>query len=492
MRKDVIVVGAGLGGISAAICLRQAGYRVLLLEKNAHIGGKLNLLKAEGFSFDLGPSILTLPHIFERLFAGSGKKMEDYVKIISLSPHWRNIFPDGKEVDLYGRRDLMEQEMEKLGPGVKEDFNRFLTYASGQYDLIEEGYFEKGLDTIRDFIRFYPPSAAVHFDFLRSMHGGVSRHIRNPYLQTIFDFFIKYVGSSAYDAPGFMNCLPIIQFRHDLWYVPGGMYNLARGLERLMREIGVEIRTRCDVERILKEGKSVRGVRLSDGEDIMADVVVSNMEVIPTYRSLLCEDARFLRKLRRFEPACSGLIIDLGLDTRYEQLAHHNFLYSGNQKKHFRSVFHEKVLPEDPTIYLVAAARSDDSVAPPGGDALKILPHIPHLEKPRRYTQQDYMAYKDRILDKLEAMGLKNLRRHVVFEHVWTPLDIEQMYRSNQGSIYGVVSDRWKNLAFKAPKHSTRYDNLFFTGGSVNPGGGMPMVVLCGQNTAKAIQQWDQ
>ena len=154
-------------------------------------------------------------------------------------------------------------------------------------------------------------------------------------------------------------------------------------------------------------------------------------------------------------------------------------------------MFHKRVLPADPTIYLVAASKTDPSVAPPGCDCLKILPHIPYIDEAHPLGASDYVGFKNRILDKLERIGLEDLRKHVVFEHMWTPLDIQRQYRSNQGSIYGVVSDRRKNLAFKAPKQSARYENLFFAGGSVNPGAGVPMVVLCGQNVCRRILEWD-
>ena len=185
-------------------------------------------------------------------------------------------------------------------------------------------------------------------------------------------------------------------------------------------------------------------------------------------------------------------MLELGLDCQYPQLAHHNFFFSGDQREHFHTVFRKRQLPPDPTIYLVAASKTDPTVAPPGCDCLKILPHIPHIDDAHPLTREDYLAFKERVVDKLERMGLNDLRKHVVFEHCWTPLDIRQQYYSNQGAIYGVVSDRFKNLAFKAPKQSTKYPNLFFVGGSVNPGGGMPMVVLCGQNVARKVVAWDR
>ena len=489
--KRVIVIGAGLGGLSAAISLRQAGYAVEVFEKNARIGGKLNVLKERGYTFDLGPSILTLPHIFERLFERSGRKLADYLSLRALRPHWRNFFEDGVVLDLYPEPDRMAAEARKVGE-PPENIERFLKYSAGLYDLTNDGYFEQGLDTWRDFARHYGPWKFFQFDLFRSMHQGVAAHLQTRYFRDIFDFFIKYVGSSAYRAPAFMNAMPTIQFRYDLWYVDGGLYNLAIGLHRLMDELGIPIHLNAGVSEVRHDSQRVTGL-VANGTFHAADIIVSNMEVIPAYEKLLNEDQTFIRSLeKKLEPTCSGLVLDLGLDCQYPQLAHHNFFFSGHQREHFDAVFRKHELPDDPTIYLVAASKTDPTVAPPGCDCLKILPHIPYIDDEHPLTRDDYLKFKERIVDKLERMGLKDLRKHVVFEHVWTPLDIRAQYNSNKGSIYGVVSDRWKNLAFKAPKQSTRYPNLFFVGGSVNPGGGMPMVVLCGQNVARKIVSWDQ
>ncbi len=490
-RKKVVIIGSGLGGISAAISLAQEGYEVSVHEKNAQIGGKLNLLKERGYTFDLGPSILTLPHIFARLFEKSGKDMADYISMRPLRPHWRNFFEDGTVVDLYPEPDRMAAEARKVGEDPA-DVERFLAYSARLYDLVNEGYFERGLDTSAEFAQHYGLLTFPRFDLFRTMHGGVKRYLRTRYFQDIFDYFIKYVGSSAYHAPAFMNCLPTIQFRYDLWYVDGGLYGIAQGLGRLLDELGVTVHLRSEVTEVRREGGRVTGLVTHDGAFHPADIVVSNMEVIPAYARLLGEDREFMRRLDYLEPACSGLVLELGLDCQYPQLAHHNFLYSEHQREHFQTVFRKRELPPDPTIYLVAASRSDPTVAPPGCDCLKILPHIPPLAEESPLTRAHYLAYKEQVLDKLERMGLKDLRKHVVFEHCWTPVDIQEQYYSNRGAIYGVVSDRFKNLAFKAPKQSTKYPNLFFVGGSVNPGGGMPMVVLCGQNVAKKVVAWDR
>jgi len=488
--RKIIVIGSGLGGLSAAISLAQQGYAVTIHEKNARIGGKLNVLKEQGYTFDLGPSILTLPHIFERLFERSGRQMSDYIPIRPLRPHWRNFFQDGMVVDLYPEPELMAAEARKAGEDPA-NVARFLKYSADLYDLVNAGYFEQGLDTAKEFRRFYGLGNFLKFDLFRTMHGGVKRYLKTPHMRDIFDYFIKYVGSSAYHSPAFMNCMATIQYRYDLWYVDGGLYHIALGLQRLMDELGIVVRLNSEVTEVRKQGDRVTGL-VANGEFHPANIIVSNMEVIPAYEKLLLEDDAFLRSLEKYEPSCSGLVLELGLDCQYPQLAHHNFFFSGDQREHFHTVFRQRQLPPDPTIYLVAASKTDPTVAPPGCDCLKILPHIPHIDDAHPLTRGDYMLLKERVLDKLERMGLQDLRRHVVFEHCWTPHDIREQYCSNKGSIYGVVSDRFKNLAFKAPKQSTKYPNLFFVGGSVNPGGGMPMVVLCGQNVARNIVAWDR
>ncbi|MCU0780361.1 MAG: phytoene desaturase family protein [Akkermansiaceae bacterium] len=489
--RSVIVIGSGLGGISAAISLASQGYQVVIHEKNDRIGGKLNIHQEKGYTFDLGPSILTLPHIFERVFAQCGRKLDDYIPLRAVRPHWRNFFEDGMVVDLDPDPDIMAAEAAKVGEDP-EAVRRFLKYSADLYDLVNEGYFEQGLDTAADFRKFYGLRKFPGFDLFRSMHGGVARFLKTRHMRDIFDYFIKYVGSSAYHAPAFMNCMATIQFRYDLWYVDGGLYHIALGLGRLMDEIGVTVRLNSEVTEVRRDAGRVTGVVTADGEFHPADIIVSNMEVIPAYEKLLREDESLLRGLRRLEPSCSGLVLELGLDRQYPQLAHHNFFYSDHQKKHFHTVFRERRLPPDPTIYLVAASRTDPTVAPPGCDGLKILPHIPHIVDERPLTRDDYLAFKERVLDKLERMGLTDLRRHIVHEHCLTPHDIRDRYYSNKGSVYGVVSDRFKNLAFKAPKQSTKYPNLFFVGGSVNPGAGMPMVLLCGMNVAKSVVAWDR
>ena len=275
--KKVIVIGAGLGGLSAAISLKQSGYDVELFEKNDKIGGKLNVLKERGYTFDLGPSILTLPHIFERLFERSGRKMKDYIPIRALRPHWRNFFEDGVTLDLYPEPDKMAAEARKVGE-PPENIERFLKYSADLYDLTNDGYFEQGLDNWQGFAKHYGLFKFFQFDLFRNMHQGVAAHLQTRYFQDIFDFFIKYVGSSAYRAPAFMNSMPTIQFRYDLWYVDGGLYGIALGLGRLMDELGIKVHLNAEVSEVRRENGRVTG--------LVANGLSSNLDLLPTLLNL--------------------------------------------------------------------------------------------------------------------------------------------------------------------------------------------------------------
>ena len=235
-KNSVVVIGAGIGGMSAAIMLANNGFKVTILEKNSSVGGKLNQLQAEGFTFDLGPSIFTLPHIFRPIFESDGKRLEDYISLQRVDPQWRNFFEDGVVLDLWEDPEKMRGELEHFGPRVFKEYEHFLAYSRNQYDIVERGYLRHGLDTFWQFLRFYGWKDARNLDYLRSMSGSICSRLSNRYLRDIFEYFIKYVGSSALDSPAFMNLMPNIQLQFGLWYVSGGLYELAHAFRKRLAE----------------------------------------------------------------------------------------------------------------------------------------------------------------------------------------------------------------------------------------------------------------
>lgn len=491
-KKSVVVVGGGLGGLSAAVSLAQSGYAVALYEKNSHLGGKLNRLEKDGFGFDLGPSILTMKEIFEKLFDQSGVDMNDYIKTVRLDHEWRSFFPDNTMIDLYGDLEKMQAENEHLSEEDMAEYGSFLDYAKDLYDITLEGYFNEGLDNLSEVIRYHGViKAGTSFDVFSTMFDAIEKRISNPKLQKMLAYFIKYVGSSAYDAPAILNMMIYMQHATGVWYVPGGMHRIADGIVTLGKEKGVAFHTNQEVVQLNKKDNHIISATLADGTIVEADYFISNMEVVPAYEKLLSEESSYTKKLEeKFEPAASGFVAHIGVKGEYPQLAHHNFFFADDLEKNFDQIFHKKELPDDPTIYLVNVNKTDQTQTIPGYENIKILPHIPYIPN-KPFTKEEYETFEDRVFDKLERMGLTDLRNRTVTKNIWLPEDIQTNYYSHRGAIYGTVSDRKKNRGFKHPKHSDRYDNLYFVGGTVNPGGGMPMVTLSGQQVHDKIVKRD-
>lgn len=492
VNKSVIVIGGGLGGISAAISLAQKGYDVSLYEKNDHIGGKVNRLEQDGFGFDLGPSILTMPQIFEKLFAGSGKRMEDYVPIKRLDLEWRSFFPDGTVLDLYHDLDKMERANPTLSRKDMYEYRELLKYAERIYKTTEKSYLKEGFESPREAVAQTGLfSTLFGFDLTSTMYDGIAKRVSNPHLRTMLSYYVKYVGSSPYSAPAVLNMMIYMQHAQGCWYVEGGTHKLAEGLTKLAEEIGVQLHTGQGVVRAHTLNGQLTAIELEDGRLRSADYFVSNMEVIPFYQKMVEADDQFVDKLvEKYEPASSGFVLHLGVNKEYPALGHHNFFFSENLHEQMDKIFEQHELPDDPTIYLVNVNKTDPTQAPPGHENIKILPHIPYIQD-NPFTPEDYAAFEERVLDKLERMGLEGLREHTVTRDVWTPHDIERTYGSDRGAIYGTVADKKQNGGFKHKKQSELYDNLYFVGGTVNPGGGMPMVTLSGQQVSDKIAKRD-
>jgi len=307
----------------------------------------------------------------------------------------------------------------------------------------------------------------------------------------MLSYYVKYVGSSPYSAPAVLNMMIYMQHAQGCWYVEGGTHKLAEGLTTLAEEIGVKLNTGQGVVRAHTLNGNISAIELEDGRLRSADYYVSNMEVIPFYQKMVDVEEAFVDKLvDKYEPASSGFVLHLGVKKEYPALAHHNFFFSENLQEQMEKIFDRHELPDDPTIYLVNVNKTDATQAPAGHENIKILPHIPYIQEDP-FTEADYAAFEERVLDKLERMGMDGLRDNIVTRNVWTPHDIERMYGSDRGAIYGTVSDKNQNGGFKHKKQSELYENLYFVGGTVNPGSGMPMVTLSGQQVSDKIAKRD-
>lgn len=486
---DVAVIGAGIGGMSAAIRLAASGLRVTVFEKNLRPGGKMGLIERDGFRWDTGPSVITMRPVLEELFAQGGGRLEDYVTLERVDPLTRYFYPDGVVLDASSDLTVMLPQIEQLEPRDVEGYLAYLAYAARIHRITGPVFIYDQPPRPASFLQV-PVNEWLGADPLRTMDQSIRRFIRSPHLRQLLGRFATYVGGSPYQAPATLNVIAHVELSGGVWYPRGGIYALAEAMASRARELGVEIVTDSPVERILVERERVTGVLLASGEQAGAKAVISNVDVATTYERLLPPSPSNLRRLqtvRAAEPSCSGLVLLLGVrsDEKDPPLAHHNIFFSSDYPREFRQIFGEGVPPAEPTVYVAITSRTDPDHAPPGHENWFVLVNAPAVDD-RFDWEQESAAYRDTVLATLARFGLK-LDDRVVTEQCLTPVDLAQMTGAWRGALYGAsANSRW--TAFRRPHNrSTDLPGLYFAGGTTHPGGGVPMVTLSGKVAANLL-----
>jgi len=495
--KRVAVIGSGLGGLSAACVLAARGHEVMLFEKNEWLGGKAAEHRADGFRFDMGPTILTLPSVLKRIFEEAGKRIEDYLQLVELDPQWRCFFEDGASLDLVSDTVRMQQNLRDLSGDSKsaDGYGKFMAMSRGLHDVSERFFFWKSVGGISDT---FEATGAFNLNVLKdvlslrmgqSVAAVVRKHVPDARVAQMIDHFTQYVGSSPEASPAVLCGIAHMQTKEGVWYPIGGTRAVPNALAKLAADLGVTVRCNSDVDAIETNASEVTGVRLVNGESMQFDAVISNCDSVRTHRELLraySGPTQFTRK-RNFEPACSGVVLYLGLREAYDHLLHHNFVFSKDPHEEFDWIYKRGYPAPDPTCYVCAPARTEPEVAPPGGEALYVLVHTPYLRPDHDWSQM-FPEYREVILDKLERTGgMKGLRDRIVSEASLTPEGIHKRYRVLNGAIYGLASHGKFLGAFKPANRSRDLHGLYLAGGAAHPGPGMPMVVMSGWIAADSL-----
>ena len=501
--SHVVVVGGGLAGLSSACVLAARGHRVTLLEKNDWYGGKAAVHREGGYRFDMGPTILTLPSVLKRVFAEAGKNVDDYIEMIPLDPQWRCFFEGdsskGEEntvLDLVSDTEAMKANIDRLtGSSTNSDgYQRFLEMSEQLHGVSDRFFFWKSVGGLADTMDVGGAfSAAVLKDVLslrmgQSVASVVRKHVPDHRVAQMMDHFTQYVGSSPYASPAVLCGIAHMQTDEGIWYPMGGTRAVPEALGRLAQELGVDIRCGTDVMRIVTSGNNVTGVVTAGGEEISCDAVVSNCDAVRTYRELLDQTPQAAQfEKQKHEPACSGVVLYLGLNRRYEQLLHHNFVFSRDPEEEFDWIYKKGEPAPDPSAYVCAPAISEPGVAPEGGEALYILVHTPYL-RPNHNWKEMLPKYREVILDKLErTAGMSGLRDAIQCEASLTPEGIHNRYRVLNGAIYGLASHGKFLGAFKPANRRKDLHGLYLAGGAAHPGPGMPMVMMSGWIAADSL-----
>ncbi len=480
MGKTIGIIGAGIGGLTAAARLAADGHSVSLWEKNGRPGGKMNEVRESGFRFDTGPSLLTMPHVVRELFEYCGRNADDYIELVPVNPLCRYNWQDGTQFDCSTDLQHTLAQIQEFAPEDTEEYIKFLGYTADLYQKTAGTFIMNPLQTIKD-LRSLKKSDIFKIDAFPTVSTRVDRCFTSPYLRQVFKRFATYNGSSPYLAPATINVIAYVELCLGGYYLKGGLYQLATALEKLCTELGVDIVYDTEIRSIITENKTAKGVRFEDGSRTETDVVFSNSDATHTYLQLLDENNlkyKQQQKIQYIEPSCSGFVMMLGTSVRFEKLVHHNIFFSKDYEKEFTEIFHRKVLPEDPTIYIADTSYTDAGHAPEGGSNLFILVNAPYLTEKLSWNEQKCLEYGDIIINKLEQQGLDGLREHIEVRKHITPQDFYDLYRSNKGSIYGTSSNQQLS-AFMRPRNKSPYiRNLYLAGGSTHPGGGIPLVMM--------------
>lgn len=478
-----------MGGLSAAIRLAAKGFSVTILEKNERVGGKVNFLESKGFSFDTGASLLTMPHVFRELFAAAGKRLEDYLTLEKLEPICRYFWTDGARFNAFSDLQKTEAEIEKIAPEDVVDFQRYIADSQRKYEVSERTFLAHSLNDLPKLIRpkYFADLLAISGTKTLAAHNA--KYFRSSKLQQLFNRFATYNGSSPYLVPATFALIPFVEFGLGAWYAKGGIYRIPQALEKLARELGVEFQFNSAVEKIIIKNKKATGVKLANGKTLNADFIIANSDAIETYRNLIDEKSRPSfsdSRIKNTEPSCSGFVLLLGVKKKFPQLAHHNIFFSDDYKAEFDAIFERKRPAKNPTIYVCATSRTDETQAPPDSENLFILVNAPYTSSRTDWTKEA-RDYRNLIVEKLESFGLTDLENSIEYEKIITPADLEAKYLANRGSIYGVSSNSIFSAFMRPPNRARDVENLFFSSGSTHPGGGMPLVLLSGKMAAELI-----
>lgn len=486
MEQPIIIVGGGLGGLSAAIHLAAAGRRVALYEKNDRLGGKASIVAEDGYLFDTGPSLLTMPWTIRQLFEAAGSRLDDELSLVQLKSTCRYRWNDGATFEAFQDLPRLTAEIARLEPRDVGGLFRFLAYAHRIYTTVEEPFLLNQFDGLRDLMTPALLRDAWTIDSLRTVDAAVRSFFHSPYLRQVFNRFATYNGSSPYRAPATFNLIAYIELVEGGWYIKGGMYTLVSALERTARRLGVEIHTCTPVKQIVTHHRSAQAVVLEDGAQREARCVIVNADPRYAYTALLAGEERTATSLNRLEPSCSGFILLLGVDRIYPQLALHNIFFSSDYPREFEAIFDKRVPAADPTIYVYASSLYDAGHAPPGHMNLFVLVNAP-ATSPRVNWDHEAAGYRNVVIAGLERMGLEGLSKHIRYERVITPSDFEVRYNAPGGTIYGMSSNQLWSAFLRPPLRARGTNRLYFVGGGTHPGGGIPLVLLSGRAVARRV-----
>jgi phytoene desaturase len=487
-KGTAIVIGGGFGGLATAIRLQAAGQAVTLVEARECLGGRAYQLKKDGFTFDMGPSLITTPHLLEDLWKSAGRSLEEDVTLLPLSPFYRIYFQDGRYFDYWGIPAEDEAEIAKFEPRDVQGYRSFLADTQRIYERAFADLADQPFLTLGEFLGVAPE--LVRFGAQRSVYSYVSRYFRNPQLRMVFSFHPLFIGGNPFRASAIYSIVPYLERLGGVHFTPGGMYSLIEAMERLFRTLGGEVRCAMPVEQILLHERRATGVRLEDGTALQADAIIANSDVASTYLNLLPASARsktVTRRLTNYHYSMSCYLLYLGINRQYGHLRHHTIIMPDRYRKLIHEIFDGQGIPDDLALYLHVPTKTDPSMAPEGCESLYVLAPVPNLAHGIDW-EQEAPAFRNKIIHFLEQeAGLEGLEASIMTEHAFTPLDFASQLRSYLGAAFSIEPTLFQSAYFRPHNRSNDIEGLYFVGAGTHPGAGIPGVLLSANITSRLV-----
>jgi len=473
-KKTCLVIGAGIAGLAAAIRMAHKGYAVSVLDKNAQPGGKLSEVIAGNYRFDFGPSLFTLPEHLEELFSDCNRSLSDYLHYSPINPGHRYFYEDGKTFDAYQGAEKFAEEAERVFGEPKQRTLTYLKKSARKYSLTKDTFLSKSLHKASTYLSWKVLKSflfSYQLDAFKTLHQLHAQTFKSTPLVQLFDRYATYNGSNPYKAPATLSLIPHLEINNGVYYPTGGMFAITKALVRLAEELGVRIEFNTWVEELILEKNTAIGIRTND-KIRKADCIISSMDIFYTYSKLLPTFPKPTRILDQ-EKSSSALVFYWGIKKSFPNLLLHNILWSRSYEKEFNELYTKKSISDDPTLYINISSKHSPEDAPEGCENWFVMVNVPHD------SGQDWECLlkktRENTIAKINSVLNTNIEAYIEVEEQLTPTSMDQKTLSAFGALYGNSSNtRWASFLRHANAHST-ISNLYFCGGTVHPGGGLPL-----------------
>ncbi|GAA4275186.1 1-hydroxycarotenoid 3,4-desaturase CrtD [Aquimarina gracilis] len=487
-RKKAIIVGSGIAGLAAAIRLRKLNFDVQVYEINDSPGGKLTEMHKNGYRFDCGPSLFTMPQFVEELFELSGKDTSRYFEYIKKEQICNYFYEDGTRFVAHADQIKFAKTAAEVFEDTEAQVLKYLQRSKEKYDLTSALFLEKSLHKLstyfsNDTIKAISKIGTLDID--KSLDQVNRKRFHDPRLIQLFNRYATYNGSSPYLTPGIMSMIPHLEQHYGTFFPKGGMYSITKGLFELATDLGVVFYFNTRVDEIIVEKNKVTGVVINK-EIIEADIIVSNMDIVPTYQKLLPHQ-KAPHKIIQQPRSSSALIFYWGIRKTFQELDLHNIFFSENYKKEFECLFDKKEVHSDPTVYINITSKNETKDAPKGCENWFVMINVPNNQG--QNWDEIIESSRKNIVKKLSRILKVTIEDLIETEEILDPRKIESNTQSYQGSLYGSSSNNKYAAFLRHPNFSRKIKNLYFCGGSVHPGGGIPLCLLSGKIVSELVQK---